>query len=246
MNNRNYNYDEAIEVAPGIYWVGFYDKEAIFSCNPYLIVDGNEAVLIDGGSLGHFPFVARKVFSIIEPQKISNLILHHMDPDLCAAMPLFQNIINRPDLKIISHHRAALLISYYSQSKINFFYPEENGNIFKFSSGRILRFIPAHYLHTPGTINTYDEKTKTLFSSDIFAAFTPKWELYADETYGEKMRAFHENYMPSKEIMEKYLKRIGELDIKMICPQHGSVIQEKFIQPSIQALGSFEYGKYMD
>ncbi|MBI5306216.1 nitrate- and nitrite sensing domain-containing protein [Candidatus Wolfebacteria bacterium] len=241
-----YNYNDAIEVAPGIFWVGFYDKDAIFSCNPYLIVDGEEAVLIDGGSLGHFPFVARKVFSIIEPSKIKNLILHHMDPDLCASLPLFQNIINQPDFKVISHRRASVLIAYYSQEKVNFYYPEENNNIFRFSSGRILRFIPAHYLHTPGTINTYDEKTKTLFSSDIFGAFTPKWELYADKTYFEKMRKFHENYMPSKEIMAQYLERIKKLDIKMICSQHGSIIKENFVALAIKALENFEYGKYME
>ncbi|MBI4993353.1 MBL fold metallo-hydrolase [Candidatus Wolfebacteria bacterium] len=244
--NNNHNYDDAVQVAPGIYWVGFYDKDAIFSCNPYLIIDEDEAILIDGGSLGHFPFVARKVFSIIEPQKIKALILHHMDPDLCAAMPLFQNIIGRKDLQVISHHRAALLISYYSQEKINFYYPEENGNIYKFSSGRTLRFIPAHYLHTPGTINTYDEKTKTLFSSDLFAAFTPKWELYADDSYFEKMKGFHENYMPSKEIMSRYLAKVKGLELDMICPQHGSVIFKNLINPSIEALEKFEYGKYLE
>ncbi|MFZ2500370.1 MAG: MBL fold metallo-hydrolase [Minisyncoccia bacterium] len=246
MNTSANNYDEAVEIAPGIYWVGFYDKDAIFSCNPYLIVDGDEAILIDGGSLGHFPFVARKVFSIIEPSKIKNLILHHMDPDLCASMPLFQNIIDNKDLQVISHYRASLLIAYYSQEKMNFYYPEKNDNIFRFSSGRTLRFIPAHYLHTPGTINTYDEKTKILFSSDIFGAFTPKWELYADKEYPEKMRTFHENYMPSNRIMEQYLDRIKKLDIEMICSQHGSIIKKDLVDQSIRALGNFEYGKYME
>ncbi len=243
---KSYNYDEAVEVAPGIFWAGFYDKAAIFSCNPYLIVDNDEAVLVDCGSLGHFPYVARKVFSIVEPKMIKGIILHHMDPDLCASVPLFQDIINQESLQIIAHWRASLLISYYSREKMNFYHPEENDNIFKFSSGRILKFLPAHYLHTPGTINTYDEKTKTLFSSDIFGAFTPKWEIYADARYEEKMKGFHENYMPSSEIMQNYLSRIKKLEIGNICPQHGSVIPQKLVPQMIEALGKFEYGKYME
>lgn len=246
MFASDYNYDEAIEVAPGVYWVGFYDKDAIFSCNPYLIVDGDEAVLIDAGSITHFPFVAQKVFSIIEPAKISHLIFHHMDPDLCAAAPLFKNIINRPDLKIIAHHRASLLINYYFQEKINFYNPEKNNNILKLSSGRILKFISAHYLHTPGTINTYDETTKILFSSDIFGAFTPKWQLYADNNYFEKMRGFHENYMPNKELIEKYLDKVKQHDLELICPQHGSIIKKEFIKSSISALENFKYGEFLD
>lgn len=243
---KSFNYDDTIEVAPGIFWAGFYDEKAIFSCNPYLIVDGNEAILVDCGSLGHFPYVARKIFSIVEPSMIKGIILHHMDPDLCASMPLFQNIINSSNLRIITHRRASVLIAYYSQEKINFYYPEENDNIFQFSSGRRLKFVPAHYLHTPGTINTYDEKTKTLFSSDIFGAFTPKWEIYADSGYAEKMRGFHENYMPSIDIMKKYLDRIKRMEIENICPQHGSVIPKKLVAPMIEALEKFEYGKYME
>lgn len=241
-----YDYDDAIEIAPGVYWVGFYDKEANFSCNPYLVVDAGEAVLIDAGSIGHFPAVARKVFSVVEPKQIKYMIFHHMDPDLCAALPLFKEILGEANFKIVAHKRAALFINYYITHKAEFYYPEFNGNILKFSSGRTLKFISAHYLHTPGVINTYDEKTKILFSSDIFGAFTPGWELFADENYPEKMREFHENYMPSRDIVFNYLSRIEKLDLKMICPQHGSIIKKDGVAPAIAALKSFEYGKYME
>ena len=68
------NYDEAIEIADKIHWVGFYDRVANFHCNPYLIIDGDEAVLIDPGSVPHFPIVARKVISLIDPKKIEAAI----------------------------------------------------------------------------------------------------------------------------------------------------------------------------
>jgi hypothetical protein len=40
----------SIEIAEGIYWIGFYDQQAGLHCNPYLIVDNDEAMVIDGGS----------------------------------------------------------------------------------------------------------------------------------------------------------------------------------------------------
>ena len=49
INGIKPNYDMAIEVGEGIYWVG-YNLRTIFHTNPYLVVDGDEAVLIDPGS----------------------------------------------------------------------------------------------------------------------------------------------------------------------------------------------------
>ncbi len=37
------------EIADKVYWVGFADRKAGFSNNPYLLVGDDEAVLIDPG-----------------------------------------------------------------------------------------------------------------------------------------------------------------------------------------------------
>ena len=50
ISNLNLNYDRVIQIAEGTYWIGFCDIEAGLHCNPYLIIDGEEAVVIDGGS----------------------------------------------------------------------------------------------------------------------------------------------------------------------------------------------------
>ncbi len=41
MKNNLKEYDRPIQIAEGIYWVGFYDESTNLHCNPYLIV-GNE------------------------------------------------------------------------------------------------------------------------------------------------------------------------------------------------------------
>ena len=49
------NYESSVEIAEGIYWVGFYDAQSGLHCNPYLIIDHDEAVVIDGGSRPDLP-----------------------------------------------------------------------------------------------------------------------------------------------------------------------------------------------
>ena len=82
------DYLEPIEIAEGIYWVGFADNNSGLHCNPYLIVEGDEAVLMDGGSRGDFSTVMLKILRVgIDPKNINRLIYQHFDPDLCGNIP---------------------------------------------------------------------------------------------------------------------------------------------------------------
>ncbi len=97
------NYESSVEIADGIYWVGFYDAQSGLHCNPYLILDHDEAVVIDGGSRPDFATVMMKIMQTgIAPKQIQALVYQHYDPDLCGSIPNFEDIIRRKDLKIIS------------------------------------------------------------------------------------------------------------------------------------------------
>lgn len=231
-----------VEIADSIFWVGFNDESAGLRCNPYLLVDGDEAVLIDPGSVPHYPLVHSKVVSVISPRRITSIIVHHQDPDLCASIPRFEEIIGG-NLQIVTHARAAILIAHYG-TRSPFYYVDQNDWKLTLASGRTLRFIFAPYLHFPGAFMTYDEKTGILFSGDIFGALSFDWNLYANEYYIEAMKAFHENYMPSREILASAMKKVKRLDVKMIAPQHGSIIREN-IDDHITALETLECGDYL-
>ena len=41
------NHEGLIEIAEGIYWVGFYDVQSGLHCNPYLIVDYQGFIMVD-------------------------------------------------------------------------------------------------------------------------------------------------------------------------------------------------------
>lgn len=230
-----------MELKKGIYWVGADLQYEGLQCNPYLIIDGDEAALIDPGSVLDFEYVFKNVTDLIPLEKLKYVILHHEDPDLCSSVPLFE--AKGADFTIITHWRTHLLSNYYG-IKSEYWFADQNDYTFRFKSGRELRFIPTPYLHFAGAIATYDSLTKILFSSDLFGAILTPWSLFADENYIESMKAFHEHYMPSNEILSSVMRIFLTMDIEMIAPQHGCVINDN-IENHIEALRDLDCGTYM-
>ena len=178
--NKNLDYERPIKLADDVYWVGYTDVKAGFHCNPYLLVDGDEAVLIDGGSRPDFSTVMMKVMETgVEPKSISTLIYHHYDPDLCGNIPNLEDLIGRKDLRIISHRENNIFIRHYAvKSRLECVQTLDYRLVLK--SGRELKFIMTPYSHSAGSFVTYDNKTGILFSSDLFGSYEAgdEWNLF--------------------------------------------------------------------
>lgn len=229
------------EIADGIYWVGFNEDAIGLQCNPYLLVDHDEAVLFDPGSVLDFEYVLENVKSIIPIEKINYVVLHHQDPDFCSSVPLFEKA--GAQFTVVTTWRTQTLVKYYGiQSK--YYIMDVNDFKLRLSSGRELQFVPTPYLHFAGAVVTYDKQTKTLLSSDLFGGFSNNGELYASKDYIEKVKAFHEHYMPSNDILRPVMELLLLMDIRMIAPQHGSIIRQD-IPKYIKALRDLECGTFM-
>lgn len=234
-NNKN------VQIADGIYWVGFHDSSTALQCNPYLLIDHNEAVLFDPGSVLDFQYVFENLKSIIPIEQIKYVVLHHQDPDLCASVPLFEKAGAK--FTIVTHWRTQTIIKYYGITSDYYLVDEHNFSL-TLPSGREIQFLPTPYLHFPGAIASYDTATKTLFSSDLFGAMSNSWDLFAGEDYIERMKTFHEHYMPSNDILRPVMEMLLLMDISMIAPQHGSIIKKE-ISKHIKALRDLECGTFL-
>ncbi len=232
-----------VEIAKDIFWVGFDDASAGFRCNPYILNDGDETVFFDPGSVPHFPIVLSKVIKATRLERIKHVIVTHQDPDLCAALPRFEELVagTGGSFNICTHTRASLLISHYG-TRSGFYRVDANDWRLTLQSGRKLQFIFAPFLHFPGAFMTYDEKSKILFSGDIFGGFSFDWNLYANEYYEEAVKAFHENYMPSNRLLRHTMDKLDSLEIDMIAPQHGSIIRKEDVRHYIDVLRNLECG----
>jgi signal transduction histidine kinase len=245
MPKAHNDYTQPIEIASNIFWVGMYLENDPFQCHPYFIKNSNESILIDPGSMLEFDETVRKVKSIADIKSIKYIVLHHQDPDLVAAVPEIEKLIDRDDLLIVTHSRMSLLIKHY-QVTSDYYEIDKNNNKLITNNGYVLEFLTTPYCHSPGAFVSYEPKTKTLFSGDIFGGIEESWEFYADETYFDKAKQFHQEYMPSKDIFNYALSKIEALDINIIAPQHGSIIKKEYIKSLIQDMKNLDCGLYIE
>ncbi len=235
------NTEGPVELAENIYWVGVYDPSQFIQCHSYLVVDGDEAVLIDPGSVVYFEQTYEKIVKIVPVEKIRYIVVGHQDPDVCASIPLFEREGFAGE--VVTHWRTSVLLpSYGIESK--YYLVDQNQYRLRLTSGRTLEFIHTPYLHFPGSVMAYDPESKILFSNDLFGAFSYNWSFWADDRYIEAMEAFHEHYMPGHEILGPVMELLLNLEISMIAPQHGSLIREQ-IKDSILALRDLECGAFL-
>lgn len=225
------------DLGDGIHWVGFADRHAGFSNNPYLVMCGAEAVLIDPGSILHYHVVAKKVLQIVKPEQITTIIVQHQDPDLCASIPKFEALIEHP-IKVVVPPRADLFMPYYGVTS-ELIIPKDLDALV--IGGRRLEFHFTPYVHFAHAVMTWDPLSRTLFSSDVYGAITTHWRLFADEQYVEDTRAFIEPYIDSRAAWLYAIKRTRALNPKRICPQHGSII-DKNIDEYLDAVSRFHVG----
>jgi len=223
-----------------IYWLGI-PEESAFRSNTYLVLDGQEAILIDPGGHGTFDFVKKRVDQILPAEKISAIIVCHQDPDVAASITDWLDL--NPDIRIITSARTNILLPYYGKSDYTFVSINEN-QVFTFISGRQLKFIEAPFLHFPGAFTTFDITSGFLFSGDIWASIDMDWHLVVDDfsKHELKMSLFHIDYMAGNIAARGFVRRLRHIDINAILPQHGSVISKKHISRALRYLQELKCG----
>ncbi|MDH4182820.1 MAG: MBL fold metallo-hydrolase [Nitrospinota bacterium] len=251
--NLNLDYDKPVNIAQDVYWVGFMDPASGLHCNPYLIVDDGEAILIDGGSRPDFATVMMKIMQTgVDPSTISTLIYHHYDPDLCGSIPNLENIIAREDLTVLSHRENNIFIRYYAaRSRLRCV--ETLGFKHQLKSGRTLRFFRTPYCHSAGSFVTLDEKTGILFTSDLFGSYDPpeRWKLFTslpeachscttENSFTEDFKCsqvkefcqlvgifnFHRRVMTSSKALNLAMDVVTTAKPAMLASQHGAVFHK--------------------
>lgn len=223
-----------------VYWLGITDETA-FRCNTYLIADGDQYILVDPGSRSFFGQVRERVAQIVEPERVSGMILCHQDPDVAASMVDWLSV--NPDMRVYTTPRTQVLLPHYGVSDYNYF-DVEGQALLALPSGAELRFIPAPFLHFPGAFTTYDSRSKFLFSGDIWAALDSEWKLVVEDfnSHANSMDLFHMDYMASNVAAQGFVRRLHGLRLDAILPQHGSIIGHQHVAAALDYLNDLQCG----
>jgi len=247
MEMKNLDYSKPIEIAHNIFWVG-KRSELEFEMNVYLrIFEGNGKkinMLIDPGPSTDLEVVSEKIEMVLGPNhQIHLAFINHQDPDVGMNTVFFQR--HFPNLQVIATEDTWRLIRFLGLNPKRFIPIEKfkTGKI-KLITGHRMTFIPTQYCHFRGASAIFDEEHKILFSGDLFGGLTDSPDIYADESYWEGIKIFHQIYMPVNLALKTAVDNIRAQapDLKMIAPQHGRLIKDDLVDDFLERMRNLQVG----
>jgi flavorubredoxin len=213
----------------GYQWIVFGrdpDKpENLIDTNQYMIRTADRCLLLDPGGTELFAPMLSAALHYAPVEEITDLFASHQDPDIISSLGLWDQALPKARL-----HAPAIwegFLRHFGCEKIEYVAIEDTGGTIDLGSVE-LELIPAHYLHSSGNFNVYDPKAKILMSGDIGAALEESGAPMFVENFSEhveKMRYFHQRWMPSNRAKNDWIKRVRKLDIEMLAPQHGRIFK---------------------
>ncbi|MBN2781908.1 MAG: MBL fold metallo-hydrolase [Campylobacterales bacterium] len=217
--------------------------DSFLSVNQYLIVQNNSAILIDPGSEAVFDELLEAVSEYVDVENIKFIFFSHQDPDVSGSIAQWAMVTKA---KFILSSLWIRFMSHYGFMEFDRVIAlEDSGAKLNFGD-EYLKFVPAHFLHSPGNFNLYDSRSKILFSGDIGAAISKIPNDYKHvtdfETHKEVLEGFHKRYMASNKVLKSWVKRIEKLDVVIIAPQHGLIFEDKNVKEFLEWLKSLECG----
>ncbi|MBR4030915.1 MAG: FprA family A-type flavoprotein [Clostridia bacterium] len=151
------------------------------------------------------------------------LIIQHMEPDHSANILNFLGVY--PDTTVVANAKAfAMMEKYFEDFKAETKrLVVENGENLSLGKHE-LTFVFAPMVHWPEVMVTYDAFDKVLFSADGFGKFGA---LDVEEDWTCEARRYYFGIVGKYGAqVQTLLKKASELDIEIICPLHGPVLNE--------------------
>lgn len=199
--------------------------DAIIDTNQYVVITKNNTLMMDPGGIELFSAMLAAILKLVPVEKITHLFASHQDPDIISSLGLWDQAL--PNATLHSPWLWESFIRHFGMDNISYSGIPDPGSTLKLD-GISLEFFPAHYLHSSGNFNVYDPEAKILMSGDIGAAMErADAPMFVDDfdQHCKKMKLFHQRWMPSNKAKNDWVARVRELDVQMMCPQHGRIFK---------------------
>lgn len=204
-----------------------FGKGLAVQANQFLIVDGDEGMVLDPGGPKVYPNVYAETKMRLGAAELKYIFLSHQDPDIGTSINAWmmdtkaEAIISRLWIRFLAHYG----IDRYLEHRI---IPiADEGARIRLGDSELM-ILPAHFLHSAGNFQLYDPVAKILFSGDVGASMGCEYSAVPDfADHVRYMAGFHRRYMCSNVAMRAWARMVRKLDIDIIAPQHGPMFKGK-------------------
>lgn len=231
---------KSLKLRDNFYWTGIVDDtlrvfdiimytEFGTSYNSYVMKAGDKTILFETAKAKFFDDYLEKLKEITDVTKIDYLVVNHTEPDHAGSVEKLLEL--NPGLKIIATGCAIGFLKEIVNGEFTAI-PVKDNEVMRIGN-KTLRFLVVPNLHWPDTMYTYIEEEQILVTCDSFGSHYGFHDVLVSKVTD------HEGYMratkyyfdciigPFKPFMLKALDRVRKLDLSMICPGHGPVLDDR-------------------
>ena len=190
--------------------------------NSYVIKDELIAVM-DTVDVNFIKEWLNNIKEVLGDRKPNYLVVQHMEPDHSA------NIINflkeYPDAFVVGNAKTFKMMEQFFHEEIKHKLVVEEGDTLNLGK-HTLTFVFAPMVHWPEVMVTYDSLDKVLFSADGFGKFGAN-DVEDPEGWDCEARRYYFGIVGKYGAqVQALLKKAATLDIQIICPLHGPVLDK--------------------
>ncbi|MFC1610064.1 FprA family A-type flavoprotein [Myxococcota bacterium] len=225
---------KARKLAEWIHWVGAIDWDRrLFDAlvplpegttyNAYLVQGSDKTALIDTVD----PAFADTLFARLDSlgvERIDYVVSNHAEQDHSGSL---SRVLERfPEAKVVCTPRAKKMLMDLMPIPDQAFQEVEDGATLALGNAT-LQFVHFPWVHWPETMLTYVPEAKVLFPCDLFGSHLATSDLVCGDK--ERLLAaaklyFAQIMMPFAKQIRKNLPKVNGLEIDLIAPSHGPVI----------------------
>ncbi len=228
------------KISENVYNVGAIDWERTLfddivplpqgtSYNAYLILGEKKTALIDTVE----PEKMEQLLTNLEElkvDKIDYIISNHAEQDHSGGIP---ELLKRyPEAKVVTNAKCKGFEMDLLPLKDEDFIVIKEGDTLDLG-GKTLKFVMTPWVHWPETMTTFLVEDGIVFTCDFFGSHAATTHTFAeqyDRIYHEAKRYYAEIMMPFRQVIVRNIKKIEDLNPKIIAPSHGPAYRDpKFI-----------------
>ncbi len=191
--------------------------------NSYLILDEKTALMdtVDARGMEEWE---QNLKAALNGRKLDFLVISHLEPDHAGSIGRLLELY--PDVVLVGNAKTFQMLPQFFDIQLDDrSIVVKEGDSLPLGS-HTLNFYMAPMVHWPEVMVTYESSEKILFSADGFGKFGAM-DAEDDEGWACEARRYYFNIVGRYGTsVQALLKKAAKLDIAMICPLHGPILNE--------------------